>query len=1066
MALISPGIQVSVTDESQYAPTAVGTIPMLVIASAQDKKSGTGSGTAAGTTKANAEKTYLIGSQRELVSTFGEPTFYKSNSGTALHGNELNEYGLMAAYSLLGVSNRAYITRADVDLGQLTSSSGRPTGKPAGGTYWFDTSKTLFGVQIWNESTQKFANVVPSVITDSNDIDSGAPKSSYGSIGEYAIDATNTQNPLFYKRLNNTWVQVGTKAWQKAFPTIKGTVSSPTLTNGHTIVINGQTVTLSGTTLTQLAADIIAEGIPGVSAGVTNNKLEITADSDATDDSSTFGKVVLANGTGTILTDAGLTAGTYYAPTLQISAHTSVPEFKSGDSAPRPSGSAWIKTTTPNLGASFSISKYNATTGLFEAVSAPIYENDWKAGEALDKAGNGINIAEGSVYVMYDPAENDRAGYRFYVRHAKGVTKATGTASPSFTATDAFTIRVSDSTGALTTAQTVTLSGTTAESFVSDVNALNITDLTVTRDSKTNAITFQHDDGGVIVIDVTVGSPLGDAGFSNTLDTVKDGSSASQLIISNWKTFTYTAGETQPTSDPADGTMWYNGVFTDADIMIHDGTTWKGYKNVTSDARGFNLSNTDPKGPIISASEPTEQTDKTALVYGDIWINTTDLDSYPKIYRWESVDSEDKWVLIDNGDQTTENGILFADFRFHDSATDDVTTADMTTIVTLQSSDYKDIDAPSAALYPKGMLAFNLRRSSGNVKQYKKNYFNATDYPDDVLPTEKNAWVTVSGLKNDGSPYMGRFAQRNVIVAAMKSTMDTSSELREEQRNFNVLAVPGYPELIQNMVKLNNERRNTGFIVGDTPFRLAPNSTDVQNWANNTALAVDNNEDGLVTADTYLGVFYPSGRTTDLDGNGIVVPPSHMILRTLIRSDEASFPWFAPAGTRRGGVDNATALGYIDSAEGEFKTVGIRESLRDTLYENKINPIAFFPGSGILNFGNKTRHGSASALDRINVSRLVAYIRERLGEITKPFVFEPNDKLTRDEVKGVVESLMNDLVAKRGLFDYLVVCDETNNTADRIDRNELYIDVAIEPVKAVEFIYIPIRIQNTGSISG
>ncbi len=74
------------------------------------------------------------------------------------------------------------------------------------------------------------------------------------------------------------------------------------------------------------------------------------------------------------------------------------------------------------------------------------------------------------------------------------------------------------------------------------------------------------------------------------------------------------------------------------------------------------------------------------------------------------------------------------------------------------------------------------------------------------------------------------------------------------------------------------------------------------------------------------------------------------------------------------------------------------------------------------------------------MARLVAYIRERLGEITKPFVFEPNDKLTRDEVKGVVESLMNDLVAKRGLYDYLVVCDETNNTSDRIDRNELYID--------------------------
>ena len=245
---------------------------------------------------------------------------------------------------------------------------------------------------------------------------------------------------------------------------------------------------------------------------------------------------------------------------------------------------------------------------------------------------------------------------------------------------------------------------------------------------------------------------------------------------------------------------------------------------------------------------------------------------------------------------------------------------------------------------------------------------------------------------------------------------------------------------------------------------IRDSSTDVQNWATNSNLATDNNDKGLVTADTYLGIFYPSGISTDLDGNTIMVPATHMMLRTLIRSDDASYPWFAPAGTRRGVVDNATGLGYLDASTGEFTSVGIRESLRDTLYENSINPIAFFPGNGILNYGNKSRTATASALDRINVSRLTAYIRERLAVITKPFVFEPNDKLTRDEVKQVVEQLMNDLVAKRGLYDYVVVCDETNNTNDRIDRNELYIDIAIEPVKAVEYIYIPVRIQNTGSI--
>ena len=85
--------------------------------------------------------------------------------------------------------------------------------------------------------------------------------------------------------------------------------------------------------------------------------------------------------------------------------------------------------------------------------------------------------------------------------------------------------------------------------------------------------------------------------------------------------------------------------------------------------------------------------------------------------------------------------------------------------------------------------------------------------------------------------------------------------------------------------------------------------------------------------------------------------------------------------------------------------------------------------------------------------------------IATGFVFEPNDKLTRDEIKQQIEQTLNDLVAKRGVFDYLVVCDETNNTPDRIDRNELYVDIAIEPTKAAEFIFIPIRLKNTGEIA-
>jgi hypothetical protein len=299
----------------------------------------------------------------------------------------------------------------------------------------------------------------------------------------------------------------------------------------------------------------------------------------------------------------------------------------------------------------------------------------------------------------------------------------------------------------------------------------------------------------------------------------------------------------------------------------------------------------------------------------------------------------------------------------------------------------------------------------------------------------------------------------------MKSAIDTQDTLREEQVEFNLLATPQYPELIPNMVALNNERSNTGFVIGDTPLRLPPDGTAITAWATNAAGLGTDTEDGLVTSDPYLATFYPSCQTTDLGGSQVVQPPSHMMVRTIIRSDEVSFPWLAPAGVRRGVIDNAERIGYINGQTGEFITIATGQGIRDVLYTNKINPITFIPGVGITDYGNKTESATTSALDRINVARLVAFLRGRLEEIGKTFVFEPNDQITRNEITNAIDGLMIDLVAKRGIYDYLVVCDESNNTPARIDRNELYVDIAIEPVKAIEFIYIPLRIKNTGEIS-
>jgi hypothetical protein len=491
------------------------------------------------------------------------------------------------------------------------------------------------------------------------------------------------------------------------------------------------------------------------------------------------------------------------------------------------------------------------------------------------------------------------------------------------------------------------------------------------------------------------------------------------------------------------------------------------------------------------------------LVFGDLWVDTTDLENYPVIYRWSNVEGADQWVQLDNTDQTTQNGILFADARWAANGTTNPITGAIPTITSLLTSSYLDIDAPDPSLYPQGMLLFNTRRSGFNVKSFQVDYFNTTDFSVDVwdatttyvyndfvnyngiiyvcilaptanqVPTnttywaaiETNAWVTASGNKASGAPYMGRQAQRAIIVAALKAGIDANVEIREEQRQFNLIACPQYPELIPNMVELNNDRRNTAFVIGDTPLRLGPDGNDITAWVTNNAGAGTAAEDGLSIGDVYLGVFYPSCQTTDLSGSPVVQPPSHMMIRTIIRSDEVAFPWLAPAGTRRGVIDNAARIGYVNGVTGEFETIGVSQSLRDILYQADINPITFVPGIGITNFGNKTVTATTTALDRINVARLVAFIRGRLQEIGNTFLFEPNDQITRNEIQNTINSLMIDLVNKRGIYDYLVVCDLTNNTPARIDANELWVDIAIEPVKAVEFIYIPLRIKNTGEIA-
>jgi hypothetical protein len=196
MALTSPGVQVTVIDESFYTPAEPGTVPLIVVATAQDKTNGAGTNTASATTKANAGKAFKVTSQRDLTDLFGIPFFEQTASSTPIHGSERNEYGLLAAYSLLGVSNAAFIVRADVDLDELAAEVDAPGANPVNGKWWIDTQATTWGIQEWNSAAattvggQKFTNKVPLVLTDADfpsKIEGNAPKEAVGQIGDYAV---------------------------------------------------------------------------------------------------------------------------------------------------------------------------------------------------------------------------------------------------------------------------------------------------------------------------------------------------------------------------------------------------------------------------------------------------------------------------------------------------------------------------------------------------------------------------------------------------------------------------------------------------------------------------------------------------------------------------------------------------------------------------------------------------------------------------------------------------------------------------------------------------------------
>lgn len=297
-------------------------------------------------------------------------------------------------------------------------------------------------------------------------------------------------------------------------------------------------------------------------------------------------------------------------------------------------------------------------------------------------------------------------------------------------------------------------------------------------------------------------------------------------------------------------------------------------------------------------------------------------------------------------------------------------------------------------------------------------------------------------------------AKRVSVQTALQAAVNTNTEVRSEMYEYNLILAPGFHELADELVKLAQDISDEAFVIADVPCTLTPEQAAY--WGK--TVARQNSQQ--------IAYYYPWCLASNLDGQDVVVAPSGTALRTYAYSDNQSYVWFAPAGVSRGSVTGVANIGYVSGALGTATTfieLNLNQGQRDILYEARVNPIVFFPNRGIIIWGQKTSYGAASALDRVNVVRLLCYIKRQLRKGAFPFVFEPNDKITRDNLKAAADGFLNSIMAKRGLYDFVSLCDASNNTPYVIDNNQLILDIALKPVKAAEFIYIPIRVLSTGA---
>ena len=294
-----------------------------------------------------------------------------------------------------------------------------------------------------------------------------------------------------------------------------------------------------------------------------------------------------------------------------------------------------------------------------------------------------------------------------------------------------------------------------------------------------------------------------------------------------------------------------------------------------------------------------------------------------------------------------------------------------------------------------------------------------------------------------GAKYYNQIGSNTQGLVAASYTNMISLLANQDDYRYNVISTPGlidgtHTSAITSIISNTGTRGDSIFVVDSALYGASVASVNSQAQARDTS---------------YAATYWPWVQVQDPDSSkNVWVPASTLIPGVYAFTDNASAPWFAPAGVNRGG------LGQVIRAERKLS-----QANRDSLYDAKVNPIASFPGTGVVVYGQKTLQTKSSALDRVNVRRLLINLKSYISQVSQNLVFEQNSRSTRAQFLNAVNPYLESVQSRQGLYAFRVIMDDSNNTPDVIGRNELIGQIFVQPTKTAEYIYLDFIVQPTGA---